>query len=335
MTSYSDAGVDVAAGDRFAGSIADDVTSTWGSNVVGRFGSFAAGVTIPDGYAEPVLMMTTDGVGTKAELAREHGIIDGLGFDLVAMCVDDLAALGAAPLGITDYLAVGTLDEHRDRALVASVAAACRQAGCALLGGETAVHPGVMALDQFDLAGSALGVVERRRIPDPGSVAPGSAIVGLASPNVRSNGFSLIRSVFSPAEYNARPDGLGGTLIAELLSPSVIYAQAVLAAIDAAPVVGMAHITGGGLIGNLPRMLPPGLTARIDRSTWTQPPVFEVIAARGVDDAEMWSTFNMGIGFAMCVEASRAGEIIAALADLGHEAFVVGVVVAGSRVEVG
>ena len=226
MSSYAEAGVDVAAADRFTESIADRVTATWGENVVGTFGGFAAGLTLPGAFAEPVLMMTTDGVGTKTEIARSLGRFAGLGRDLVAMCVDDLAAQGAQPIGFTDYLAVGALDPVRDRTLVGSVAEACELAGCALLGGETAVHAGVMEATQFDLAGAALGVVERSAMLRPELIEPGDALVGLASPNLRSNGFSLVRSIFSEPDYG-RP-ALGTTLGEALLEPSVIYSPAVL-----------------------------------------------------------------------------------------------------------
>lgn len=332
MSSYAEAGVDVDAADRFTTSIADQVTATWGENVVGTFGGFAAGLTIPAGFKEPVLMMTTDGVGTKAELARQMGRYDGIGQDLVAMCVDDLAAQGARPLGFTDYLAVGELDRTRDRTIVESIAVACRHVGCALLGGETAVHPGVMDAAQFDLAGAALGVVERDSLLDPADVIAGHRLVGIASPNVRSNGFSLIRTLFSDRDY-AEPM-LGSTLGETLLEASVIYAPAALEVLDELPVTGLVHVTGGGLPGNIPRALPPGLTARIDTGTWTPPPVFTAIQERGtIEDAEMLATFNMGVGFVVITEPSAATDAISLLRDLGHESFAIGDVVEGDHVQ--
>lgn len=333
MSSYSEAGVDVAAAERFTGSIAETVTATWGQNVVGRFGGFAAGVTVPPGYDDPVLMMTTDGVGTKAEVARALGRFDTLGYDLVAMCVDDLAAAGASPLGLTDYLAVGALDPARDLALVASIAAACGVAGCALLGGETAVHPGVMDPLQFDLAGAALGVVERRAIPDPARVSTGDAVVGIASPNLRSNGFSLVRSLFDESDYQ-RP-ALGASLGEILLEPSVIYAPAVLAASRLAAVAGMVHITGGGLPGNLPRALPEGLTARIDTARWEPAPIFGLIRDQGrVTDEEMFRTFNMGIGFVLIGDPSVTPGIVDLVASHGHEAFLIGEIIEGTELRI-
>ena len=332
MSTYSRAGVDVAAADRFTDSIASRVTATWTKNVVGTFGGFATGITIPDGFTEPVLMMTTDGVGTKAELARTLGRVDGIGHDLVAMCVDDLAAQGATPLGFTDYLAVGALDQDRDQSIVGSVADACRLAGCALLGGETAVHPGAMEPDQFDLAGAALGIVERADLSDPADVRPGDVIIGIASPNVRSNGFSLVRSVFTTSDLQT---GFDDTTLGEaLLEPSVIYAPSVLAAARKVPIRAMAHITGGGLPANLPRVLPAGLTARLDITSWDIPAIFRAIGASGgIEQREMFRTFNMGIGFAMIVRASDAEAARAAVGD--HPAWIIGEVVSGDTVLLG
>ena len=332
MSSYRQAGVDVAAADGFAESIAARVTATWGDNVIGTFGGFATGLTIPAGYRRPVLMMTTDGVGTKAEIARQLGRFDGIGHDLVAMCVDDLAAQGARPIGFTDYLAVGALDPVRDRSLVESVAAACELAGCALLGGETAIHPGVMEPTQFDLAGAALGVVERDAMLEAGHIQPGDLLIGLASPNLRSNGFSLVRSIFSASDYH-RP--IFGTTLGEVsLEPAVIYAPSVLTAVEALPVHGLVHITGGGLPGNVPRVLPDGLTVTIDSRSWEPPPIFGLIEEQGrVDRAEMFATFNMGIGFVMIVPPGTEAESIALVGDGGHAATVIGRVVPGDHLE--
>jgi phosphoribosylformylglycinamidine cyclo-ligase len=246
--------------------------------------------------------MSTDGVGTKLELARQSGIWDGVGFDLVAMCVDDLTAVGARPIGFVDYMAVGALDPDRDNAIVASIARACAVAGCPLLGGETAEHPGVMPADAVDLAGAVTGVVEEGEELSPSSVEVGDVIIGLASPNLRSNGFSLIRSLFAdeiPYE--------------ELLEPSIIYSKTVLAAADR--VKSAAHITGGGLPGNVMRAVPPGLGVRIDRSTWQPPPIFGTVAAKGVTMDEMFRTFNMGIGFCLIADPDLAPDLIYDLSE--------------------
>ncbi len=329
MTSYRDAGVDLEGAERHVSRIAAAVTGTWGSDVVGGFGGFAAGVTLPADIPDPVLMMTTDGVGTKLELARRTGRWDGVGFDLVAMCVDDLAAVGARPLGFVDYLAVGALDAERDATIVASIARACRVAACPLVGGETAEHPGVMAPDQVDLAGTALGVVSRSRVLGPDRVRVGMAVVGLASPNLRSNGFSLVRKLFD--DLSESFPGTDRTVGEVLLEPSVIYSPLILDLVGRDLVAAAAHITGGGLPGNLVRILPPDCAAEIDTSTWEPPPVFSEIGRRGVSPEEMRSTFNLGIGFVLVVEPGAVGAIVEIASDRGHRAMRIGQVVAGER----
>lgn len=321
MTSYREAGVDLEGAERHVAAIAEAVTASWGRDVVGGFGGFAAGVEIPSGYQRPVVMMSTDGVGTKLELARRSGRWEGVGFDLVAMCVDDLAAVGAAPLGFVDYMAVGALDPDRDQAIVSSIAAACTAAGCPLLGGETAVHPGVMALDAVDLAGAAMGVVEAGDRLGPERVREGDAVIALASPNLRSNGFSMVRALFG--------DDIGPYLD-QLLEPSVIYAPAVLAAVATGGVHAAAHITGGGLAANLARALPAGLGARVETSSWEAPPAFTLVAARGVSDEEMFSTFNMGVGFCLVIDPASAAQVLQAVGD--HDPWRVGSIIAGTGV---
>lgn len=301
MTSYRRAGVDLDGAEQHVRRIAGSVTSTWGPDVIGAFGGFAAGVRLPAGYRSPILMMTTDGVGTKLELARRAGRWDGVGRDLVAMSVDDLAVVGARPLGLVDYMAVGALEAERDRAIVASIAAACIEAGCALLGGETAEHPGVMEADAVDLAATALGVVEEGEELGPSRVRVGDVILGLASPNLRSNGFSLVRWVFS--------DDLEDH-IDTLLAPSVIYSPTVLEAVATGGVRAAAHVTGGGIAGNLARSLPRGLGAVVDTTAWEQPAIFSLIARRGVDRDEMFRTFNMGIGFCLICDPESVGAVL-------------------------
>ena len=302
MTSYGEAGVDLAGAERHVAEIARAVTATWTAGVVGGFGGFAAGVELPAGYNRPVLMMSTDGVGTKLELARRAGRWDGVGFDLVAMCVDDIVAVGARPLGFVDYLAVGALQLERDRSIVASVARACAEAGCPLLGGETAEHPGVMPVDAVDLAGAVMGVVERDEELGRHRVRSGDLVIALHSPNLRSNGFSLVRSVFGD-ELDTHLD--------QLLEPSVIYAPDVLYAIDGGGVHAAAHITGGGLASNLGRVLPDGLGIEIDTSSWETPAIFDLVASRGVERSEMLSTFNMGVGFCLIVDPHHSDEVMA------------------------
>jgi phosphoribosylformylglycinamidine cyclo-ligase len=333
VSTYRSSGVDNEGGDQLVEKIAADVVATWGSRIVGDFGGFAAGFTIPKGYERPVLMMTTDGVGTKCELARLAGRYDGIGYDLVAMIVDDLAAVGARPLALVDYLVVGQLDIERERALIASVAAACGEAGCALVGGETAQHPGVMDEDRFDIAGAAVGVVEQGCEVTGATIGEGDELIGVASPNLRSNGFSLVRSELLPRLSLDEPfPGSDRTVADVLLEPSVVYAPAVLDIVDAGGVHGMAHITGGGIPGNLIRVLPPGCSARVDVDSWQPPAVFSVIAERAdVARDEMFATFNMGVGFVLVVAPAVGDEVIAALGYAGHRAWRLGEVTAGRR----
>ncbi len=321
MTSYRNAGVDLEGGARHVESIAASVTATWGNGVIGGFGGFAAGVEMPDGYRRPVLMMSTDGVGTKLELYRLANRWDGVGFDLVAMCVDDLAAVGARPLGFVDYLAVGALDPTRDLAIVASIAAACSEASCPLLGGETAEHPGVMSRDAVDLAGAVVGVVEAGEELGPSRVVHGDVVIALHSPNLRSNGFSLVRALFG-ADIEDHLD--------VFLEPSVIYAPSVLGAIATGGVHAAAHITGGGIAGNLGRALPTGLGATIDTATWEPPEVFSTIASHGVSRDEMLATFNMGIGFCLVVDPGAVAEVLEATSS--YDPWPAGLVTAGDGV---
>ena len=327
MSTYRSAGVSLRGADRHVDAIAPLVTSTWSSLVEGTFGGFAAGIRIPSGYSNPILMMTTDGVGTKLELARQTGRWDGVGYDLVAMVTDDLAAAGARPLGLVDYMAVGALDPARDTRVVASIAAACREAGVALLGGETAEHPGVMQPDQIDLAAAALGVVEAGTELGPARVSEGDLVIGIASPNLRSNGFSLVRQIIADRDLESTLPGRDASLGEMLLRPSVLYSPLVQ------PILGLCHaavhVTGGGLIGNLPRVLPPGLGVEIDPKTWEVPTVFRVLAQWGqVPEHELYSIFNMGIGFCLIASPARTEELISSTGGI-----VIGRVSTGSGVE--
>jgi len=327
MATYRDAGVDLEAADRTLERIDGPVTATWGSDVIGSFGGFAAGIRVPRGFTDPVLMMSTDGVGTKAEVARRADRLDGLGWDLVAMCADDLAAAGARPIAMTDYLAVGELIPERVERIVASVAAACRQAGIALLGGETAEHPGVMEADEFDLAGAVVGVVEADRVVDGTAVEPGQIVIGLESPNLRSNGFSLLRSAVL-TKIGLEGQLAGGTAAEILLSPSVVYSPAIQRLLTAVPVAAMAHVTGGGITANLARVLPNTVDAVVDRASWPRPAVFDEVATiGGIAETEMFTTFNMGIGFIVIVSPE---DVAAARETLEIATHVIGTVVEGS-----
>ena len=314
MASYRDAGVDLDTGDAHVDNIRSSVTATWTTPVVGEFGGFAAGVPIPKGYANPVLMLSTDGVGTKLDIARRADDWSGVGFDLVAMCVDDLATVGAAPVGFVDYIAVGALNPARESEIVRSIAEACTMAGCPLVGGETAEHPGVMEADAVDLAGTAAGIVEKGEELRPERVSPEDLLVGLLSPNLRSNGFSLVRKVLGDeaAEEHA----------STLLQPSVIYSPAVLSAITTGGVKAAAHITGGGLPGNVSRALPPGLGAEINSTSWEVPEVFAMIGRHGIDREEMFRVFNMGIGFVLVVDPKGLESVFEAV--VAHDPVLIG-----------
>lgn len=320
MTAYQRSGVNLEGADRHMTSIAPMVTATWNEQVVGGFGGFAAGLTLPAGYAEPVLMLTTDGVGTKLELARRFNRWDGVGFDLVAMVVDDLAAVGASPLAVVDYMAVGALDPSRDTVIISSIAAACKEAGCVLLGGETAEHPGVMEPDQVDLAATALGVLEKGAELGSHRVQAGDVVIGLSSPNLRSNGFSLVRAVIGE---RSPEESVEGHLLGDLLmEASVIYSPRVLQAVATGMVHAAAHITGGGLVANLSRVMPEGCEVAIDFTAWRPPPVFAVVAEWGhIPSTEMHAVMNMGIGFCLLVAPGDAREVIEVA---GHDARIIG-----------
>jgi len=318
LTSYREAGVDLEAGERHVHAIGAAVTSTWGPDVIGQFGGFAAGLRVPLGYRQPILMMTTDGVGTKLELARQLQLWQGVGWDLVAMVADDLAALGARPLALVDYLATGRLDPTRDTVIVESIAAACAEAQVALLGGETAEHPGVMANEQVDLAATALGVVEEEAVLGPARVRAGDVIVGLRSPNLRSNGFSLVRAIVAGRDLD---EPVGELSLGEaLLAPSVIFSPAVQLVLARCEIHAAAHITGGGIPGNLPRSLPRGWGYEL--VGWEAPPIFGLLSRwGGIAEADMAATFNLGIGFCLVCPPTEADNVIAAA---GHEASVIG-----------
>jgi phosphoribosylformylglycinamidine cyclo-ligase len=285
-------------------------------------------------FTNPVLVASTDGVGTKLMVAQATGRYDTVGIDLVAMCVDDLVCAGAEPLFLLDYIATGKVDPDRIATVVAGVSEGCRLAACALIGGETAEHPGSMAPDDLDIAGFAVGVVERGDELGPPRVSAGDVIVGIPSPGLRSNGYTLARHVLldRAGRHLGDPAWAGAelTLADELLRPSVIYTPAVLgvlAALDGG-LHACAHITGGGIVGNLPRALPEGMGAVLERSAWAEPPIFgEIQRAGSVAEAEMDRVFNRGVGMALVLAADRAGAALAALASHGQPSTIIGVVV--------
>ncbi|MGH9211152.1 MAG: phosphoribosylformylglycinamidine cyclo-ligase [Acidimicrobiales bacterium] len=330
---YARAGVDIAAGEAAVERIKGAVRSTYRPEVIGDIGGFGALFALDiTRYTAPVLVSATDGVGTKLLVAEEAGRFETIGIDLVAMCVDDLVCQGAEPLYFLDYLSVVSLDPDQVDRIIQGIAEGCRLAGCALIGGEMAEHPGSLVAGGLDLAGFAVGVVERERLLLGENARPGDALVALPSPGLRSNGYSLARRVLFDVAELALDDELfeGHTVVDELLRPSVIYAPAVLALLGDVDVRAAAHITGGGLVGNVPRVLPDGLDAQIERKTWEVPRVFTEIQHRGeIADDEMARVFNLGIGMVIVVPPGDVARTIDLLAEAGHEATEVGRLVDG------
>jgi phosphoribosylformylglycinamidine cyclo-ligase len=333
--SYEGAGVDIDAGEAAVRGIKDLVRSTFRPEVIGDIGGFGGLFSLAGhGREDPVLVSSTDGVGTKALIAQAVGRFDSIGVDLVAMCVDDLVCQGAEPLFFLDYIAVGKLDPDHIVELVAGVAEGCRTAGCALIGGEMAEHPGAMEPGEFDLVGFAVGIADRAQLLTGETVTAGDVLIGLPSPGLRSNGYSLARRVLldraglpldGPA-YEGAHHSLGD----ELLVPSVIYAPAVLDTIAEVEVKAVAHITGGGIPGNLNRVLPTTADAVVDTSTWEAPRIFGEIQRLGdVHPDEMAKVFNMGIGMVVVVPAEQSFRAIDHLRSRGHQARAIGTVEAG------
>jgi phosphoribosylformylglycinamidine cyclo-ligase len=319
--------VDIDAGDALVERIKPFAKRTLRPGVLAGIGGFGALFEMPKGYREPVLVSGTDGVGTKLKLAFELGRHDTIGIDLVAMSVNDILTLGAEPLFFLDYYACGKLDVATAAEVVKGIAAGCERAGCALIGGETAEMPGMYTPGEYDLAGFAVGVVEKSRIIDGSSIVPGDVLLGLAADGVHSNGYSLVRRIIATRGVDLS-QRLGDTPVADLLlAPTRIYVRPVLEAMKHVTIKGLAHITGGGLVGNVPRVLKDDLTARIDRSSWAFSPVFEWLQTQGnVSDEEMLRVFNCGIGMVAIVSAADAQRAASALASNGENVFRIGVV---------
>lgn len=334
---YEAAGVSIAAGEEAVERIKAKVRSTFRPEVIGDIGGFGGLFAFDAGRRRhPVLVSSTDGVGTKALVAQAAGRFETIGVDLVAMCVDDLVCQGAEPLFFLDYIAVGRLDPDHIEQLVEGVAEGCRQAGCALLGGEMAEHPGAMEPGEFDLVGFAVGVAERDELVTGAAIAPGDVLLGLPSTNLRSNGYSLARRILFERAGRALDDpaypGAHHTVADELLKPSVIYAPAILALLREVDVRGVVHVTGGGIPGNVARVLPPNVDAEIDRRSWEPPRIFGELQRLGdVDDDEMARVFNLGLGMIVVVPASDGFKALDALRSHGHHAAEVGRVVPGGR----
>ncbi len=328
---YRDAGVDIDAGDELVERIKPIVKRTTRPEVLAGVGGFGALVGLPQKYREPVLVSGTDGVGTKLRLAIDTGRHDRIGIDLVAMCVNDVAVLGAEPLFFLDYYATGKLSVDVAATVITGIAEGCRQAGCALVGGETAEMPGMYHGGDYDLAGFSVGVVERSGIIDGSKVKAGDAIIGMASSGVHSNGYSLVRKLIQVAGADEHTQLDGRPLFDRLLEPTRIYVKNMLALAAALPVHAFAHITGGGLTDNIPRVLPDGMEARLERRAWHSDPLFDWLAATGnIAPAEMHRTFNCGIGMIAVVAPDKADETLRLLNAAGERATLIGHIRAGN-----
>jgi len=331
-TAYARAGVDIAAGDRAVELMKEHVAGTRRPEVLGGLGGFAGffdAAAFKD-YRHPVLATSTDGVGTKVDIARRMKVYDTIGFDLMGMLVDDLVAVGAEPLFVTDYISCGHVDPEVIASVVKGIAQACQKAGCALLGGETAEHPGLLAPDEFDVAGATTGVVERDEILGPERIAEGDALIAVASSGLHSNGYSLVRHVLLEQAgwtLDRHVDELGRTVGEELLEPTIVYAADLLALAHHSEVHAMCHVTGGGLANNLARVMPSHLTATIERSTWSPAPIFRLVQEVGaVSQSDIEETLNMGVGMVIALPDDQVPEALEFLAGRGLTAWQCGTV---------
>ena len=333
---YAKAGVSIEAGDELVRRIGPIARRTKVAGVLAGVGGFSALFDLKSRrYREPILVASTDGVGTKLKIAFMTGVHDTIGIDLVAMGVNDILTQGAAPLFFLDYFVCGKLDVKVTAAVVRGIAAGCLQAGCALIGGETAEHPGDFPNGEYDLAGFVVGVLEKKQIVDPNSIVPGDILIGIPSSGLHSNGYSLARKLLlerGRLKLSRRLPELGRKLGAELLEPTRIYATITRRLFADFDIKGAAHITGGGITGNLPRVLPQGRRAVIERGSWPAPPVFALIKKIGaVEQAEMDSTFNNGLGMILVVSVKQADGVVGTLKSMGEQAFIIGEIRKGAR----
>ena len=328
--SYAAAGVDIEAGDRAVELMKEWVKKTRRPEVLGGLGGFAGlfDASALKRYERPLLASATDGVGTKVDIARQMGVYDTIGHDLVAMVMDDIVVCGAEPLFMTDYICVGKVHPERVAAIVKGIAEGCVLAGCALVGGETAEHPGLLGPDDFDVAGAGTGVVEADRLLGADRIRKGDAVIAMAASGLHSNGYSLVRHVLlneAGLALDARIDELGRTLGEELLEPTKIYSLDCLALISTAEVHAFSHVTGGGLAANLARVIPDDLHAIVDRATWTPDPIFDLVGRTGqVERLELEKTLNMGVGMIAIVPEESVDVALATLADRGVESWIAG-----------
>ena len=333
--SYREAGVDIEAGYQGVRLMQQHVKRTLIPGVISDLGGFG-GLFAPDltGMAEPVLVSGTDGVGTKQRIAQLMDRHDTVGIDCVAMCANDIICCGAKPLFFLDYIAIGKNDPEKVASLVSGVAEGCVQSGCALIGGETAEHPGTMSPGDYDLAGFCVGIVDRSKVIDHSKMVPGDVVLALPSSGLHSNGYSLVRKVFDVehADLGRYVDELGTTLGEALLTPTLLYVKPVLAAIAAAEVKGVSHITGGGFYENVPRAVPDGLCAKLDKAAVRTPAIFSLLQCTGnIPERDMFNTYNMGVGMTLTVSAATADAALAALRANGCNAYVLGEIVRGEE----
>ena len=333
MTTYRDAGVDVEAGYEAVKLMKNHVKRTFRPEVMTELGGFGGLFSLDKSkYEQPVLVSGTDGVGTKLKMAFLLNKHDTVGIDCVAMCVNDIVCSGAEPLFFLDYVAVGKNYPEKVAEIVKGVSEGCLMSGCSLIGGETAEMPGFYPVDEYDLAGFAVGIVDRNKIIDGKKIKAGDKLIGLPSSGIHSNGYSLVRKLINPTEKNLKEyvESLGCTLGEELLKPTRIYVKTVLELIEKYEIKGISHITGGGFIENIPRMLPEGLKVNIEKGTWPVLPIFELLRGLGnMEDRDIYNTFNMGIGFVMAVDGQKAEEITAYLKSAGEAAYIIGTVTEG------
>lgn len=335
MITYKDSGVDVEAGYSAVRLMKEHVRSTYTKGVIGDIGSFGGLFELLDieRYKNPVLVSGTDGVGTKLAIAFRADKHDTIGIDAVAMCVNDIICQGARPLFFLDYIACGKLVPEKIADIVKGVSEGCRMSGAALIGGETAEMPGFYGEDEYDIAGFAVGIVDKDKIIDGSRVREGDILIGLASSGIHSNGYSLVRRLYQDTgidEFSRYSDRFGCTLSDMLLKPTRIYVDTILKVIDKYTINGLSHITGGGFIENIPRMIPPGLKARVHKGLWPILPIFEELRERsGLDDERLFNTFNMGIGMVMAVSRHQSQEMLEYIKSLGEDAFIIGEIVKG------
>ncbi len=334
--SYKDSGVDVEKGYEAVKLMKQHVKSTYTQGVLGDIGSFGGFFKMPDGMKEPVLVAGTDGVGTKLKYAIISGKHDTIGIDAVAMCVNDIVCQGAKPLFFLDYFATGSLSPEKVATVVSGIAEGCRQSGAALIGGETAEMPGFYPEGDYDIAGFAVGAVDRSKIINGSDIKEGDVLIGLKSSGIHSNGYSLVRKLFGEdisvlEKFDAE---LGAKSIDVLLTPTRIYVKSILSLIEKVHIKGIAHITGGGFIENIPRIFPEGIGCEIVKNSYEVPAVFKVMQKRaGITDSQIYNTFNMGIGMVVCVAESDVKATVSQLESTGEECFVIGKTVKGSGVK--